>query len=63
MNAIKLIELMQKYTNCPVCGNYKVGNGQGHIISQDKTFTRGCKCGWEIKIHEDGRVIHEKGRK
>lgn len=62
MNAVKLLEIMGKYINCPVCGNDKVGNGQGYVISQDKTFTRGCKCGWEIKVNEDGGVISEKGR-
>lgn len=62
MNALKLIEIMKKYTNCPVCNNDKVGDGQGYVISQDKIFTRGCKCGWEIKVHEDGGVISEKGR-
>lgn len=62
MNALKLIELMQTYKNCPVCNSDKVGDGQGYIASQDKTFKRGCKCGWEIEIHEDRGIVHEKGR-
>jgi iron(III) transport system ATP-binding protein len=52
MNAWETIELINKYASCPNCGNEMIGNGQGAIIVEDTTFTRKCKCGFEITIEE-----------
>ncbi len=41
----------------PRCGNNKIGNGEGGIIIEDDTYTRTCKCGFKIKINEDGKEI------
>jgi iron(III) transport system ATP-binding protein len=57
MNAFKLLEIMPKYENCPRCGSSKVGNGSGKIIIEDDTFTRECKCGFKITVHENGNKI------
>ena len=54
MNAYKLLALISKYEKCPNCGSEIIGNGQGGVIVEDETFTRTCKCGWKIKVDEDG---------
>lgn len=56
MNVLKSVQLMRKYNNCPACGSDKVGNGEGKLIIEDETFYRSCKCGWEVKTDEDGKV-------
>ena len=53
MNAVKAVELMRKYNQCPDCGNDKIGNGQGVLNIEENTFFRSCKCGWSIKIKEE----------
>lgn len=63
MNAFRLIELLDKYKECPVCKSSKVGNGYGFISCGEKVFDRGCKCGWQIQVLENGTIIKEKGRK
>jgi len=57
MNAMKLLDMLYKYNNCPECGNNKIGNGSGAIIVEEDTFTRKCKCGFEITTDEDGKEI------
>lgn len=56
MNMIKTLSLIKKYGNCPACGNGNVANGEGKLIVEDKTFYRNCKCGWEIKTDENGKM-------
>ena len=50
MNAMKSMELLRKYANCPECGSQVLGNGKGTVNITDDTFTRTCKCGWKIRI-------------
>ena len=50
MNMLKSIELMDKYGECPDCGNEMIGNGQGGIVVEDGTFRRFCKCGFDITM-------------
>ncbi|MEW9093972.1 MAG: DUF3797 domain-containing protein [Clostridiaceae bacterium] len=57
MNARMLLTIMPKYNNCPNCGNDKVGDGEGKLIIEDNYFYRECKCGWSIKINEEGKEI------
>lgn len=59
MNALKLLAIMQKHERCPNCGSTTIGNGLGGIIVEDETFTRGCKCGFEITVDEDGNEVIE----
>ena len=55
MNIRKMLDLMKRHDNCPTCGNTYIGNGEGKLIVEDKTFYRSCKCGWEFKVDEDGK--------
>lgn len=57
MDAFETVELLDKYDQCPKCGNDRIGNGQGSLVIEDKTFFRSCKCGWSIKVNEEGEVI------
>ena len=50
MNALKAVELLQKYNTCPDCGSEKVGDGEGLVEIRDEVFKRKCKCGWMVKI-------------
>lgn len=54
MNALKTLELIKKYSDCPLCGNDKVGNGAGKLIVEDDRFYRSCKCGWEVETDAKG---------
>ncbi|EDS77272.1 MULTISPECIES: DUF3797 domain-containing protein [Clostridium] len=57
MEAFKVVSLINKYGNCPVCGNDKVGNGEGTLVVEEDTFKRTCKCGFEIILNEEGEEI------
>ena len=57
MNAGRMLAIMPKYNDCPKCGSDKVGNGEGAIIVEDDTYTRKCKCGFEITVDENGKEI------
>lgn len=57
MNAFKLMDIMKKYEQCPKCGSNTIGKGQGGVIVDDNTFTRSCKCGFKMKVNEDGEEI------
>lgn len=54
MNAMKTLELIQKYSICPLCGNGNIGNGAGKLIVEEHRFYRSCRCGWEVETDEDG---------
>lgn len=62
MNMLKSIELMDKYGECPDCGNEMIGNGQGGIVVEDGTFRRFCKCGFDITTDEDGKILNIKSK-
>jgi len=55
VEAFKVIRPINKYANCPVCGNDKVGNGEGILVVEEDTFKRSCKCGFKITVNEDGK--------
>lgn len=57
MNSFKLIPIMEKFNNCPKCGNDKIGDGEGKLIAEDDIFIRGCKCGFEVILNEDGKEV------
>jgi len=61
MDIDKLLEIMARYEECPVCGSTIIGDGQGGIVVEDKTYTRTCKCGFKITVDEDGKVIVAEG--
>lgn len=59
MNAITVLKLMEKYKNCPDCGNGQIGNGEGALVVEETTFTRKCKCGFKITLNENGQEINK----
>ena len=50
MNGITAVELLEKYSTCPDCGNQKVGDKEGSVEIHENTFKRTCKCGWMVKV-------------
>jgi predicted nucleic-acid-binding Zn-ribbon protein len=50
MKLTRAIELMEKYAECPQCGNGYVGDGEGSLEVTGNVFKRMCKCGWKIEI-------------
>lgn len=52
------IKLMEKYGNCPECGNGRIGNGEGGLVVEENSFERWCKCGWSVLI--DGEEFTEE---
>jgi hypothetical protein len=62
MNAMRTLELIQKYNKCPVCGSDKVGNGAGKLIVEEYKFYRSCKYGWEVETDEYGNEVHNNAR-
>jgi uncharacterized protein (DUF983 family) len=57
LNCLKALNLVEKYSICPQCGNGKIGNGEGKMFVGDTTFSRECKCGWKIKTDENGNEV------
>lgn len=53
MNIKKSIKLMDKYGDCPNCGNIYISNGEGGVIIKDRMFRRFCKCGFDITVDEN----------
>ena len=51
---------MEKYANCPNCGNEYIGNGQGGLQLEEDFLRRWCKCGYDITVSEDGEVLKLK---
>ena len=50
MKLTRSLELMERYTTCPECGNKHIANGEGKLFIEENYFYRSCKCGWEVKI-------------
>lgn len=48
---------MQKFEYCPQCGSNKTGSGEGTLKVSEALFTRACKCGYNVIMHE--RAIQE----
>ncbi|WP_204698942.1 DUF3797 domain-containing protein [Geomicrobium sediminis] len=40
---------MDKYSECPECGNTNLGNGEGELIVTGTSYHRSCKCGWVVR--------------
>ena len=59
MNYKVSMELINRYADCPKCGNEHIGNGQGGLIVDDDIFKRWCKCGFEIIINEKEYIYLE----
>lgn len=57
MNINDSLELMEKYAECPKCGNDKLGNGEGTLNIEDIVFERTCKCGYLVKVDKRIKVI------
>lgn len=55
MECTKLMKVLSKYAKCPLCKNKYIVNGQGILVVDETTFTRTCKCGFNINI--DGKDI------
>lgn len=49
MDFRKALELLQKYNECPKCGNDEIGNGEGTLEVDEDKFVRTCKCGWKVE--------------
>jgi hypothetical protein len=52
VNVIKSLKLMNKYSECPLCGSTAIGNGEGALIIEGEIFTRSCKCGWRVEVKD-----------
>jgi transcription elongation factor Elf1 len=50
MDALKAVELLKKYNQCPACGNENVGDKEGTVEIHEDVFKRTCKCGWMVRI-------------
>lgn len=57
MDVRKLLSIMPKYEVCPKCGSDKLGNGYGKLIVEDSYLERGCKCGYVVRVDEEGKEI------
>lgn len=57
MNYENTLKLMEKYANCPICSNDKIGNGQGGLIIDEDTLTRFCKCGFYTSVDENNNEV------
>lgn len=56
----KLLYIMKTYEQCPNCGSSTIGNGQGGIFVESNTYTRTCKCGFNITVDENNNEIITK---
>lgn len=60
MRAEKVALLLSRYETCQKCQNRAIGNGEGKLVIEDYYFFRSCKCGWFIKVNENGLDIRER---
>ena len=52
MKLDQVIKLMEIYGECPICKNNLIGYKEGDFIVDEYSFTRRCKCGYEVTIKE-----------
>lgn len=57
MNIDESSKLMTQYSDCPECGNNRVGGDMGKLIIENDIFFRSCRCGWEVTV--DRRIKHK----
>lgn len=60
MNAMKMVELLRKYSKCKDCGSDALGNGAGSVVVTDNTFKRTCKCGWSVEVNDSDKPLEGK---
>ena len=52
MKLKEVIKLIEIYGECPICKNNLIGYKEGDFIIDEHSFTRKCKCGYEVTIKE-----------
>ena len=52
MRLNQVIKLIEIYGECPICKNNLIGYKEGDFIVDEYSFTRRCKCGYEVTIKE-----------
>lgn len=54
MTIMDLVNLTNKYGECPKCGCNTIGNGTGTIEADTEIgyFKRTCQCGWSVEVKE-----------
>ena len=57
MDIKTVTRIMDKYIECPICSNDKLGKNNGGLIIEENTFERNCRCGFRIIIDSDENVV------
>ena len=52
MKLDQVIKLMEMYGECPICKNNLISCKKDDFIVDEHSFTRKCKCGYEVTIKE-----------
>ena len=52
MKLDQVIKLMEMYGECPICKNNLISCKKDDFIVDEHSFTRRCKCGYEVTIKE-----------
>ena len=52
MKLKEVIKLIEIYGECHICKNNLIGCKKDDFIIDEHSFTRRCKCGYEITIKE-----------
>ena len=52
MKLKEVIKLMEIYGECPMCKNNLIGCKKDDFIVDEHSFTRRCKCGYEVTKKE-----------
>ena len=52
MKLKEVIKLMEIYEECPICKNNLIGCKKDDFVVDEHSFTRRCKCGYEVTIKE-----------
>lgn len=56
MKLRKAMELIEKYSDCPNCGNDMIGKGAGAMVIDHATFMRSCSCGFKVIVDMEGEA-------
>ena len=52
MKLKEVIKLIEIYGECPICKNNLIGCKKDDFTVDEHSFTRRCKCGYEVTIKE-----------
>ena len=52
MKLDQVIKLMEIYGECPICKNNLISCKKDDFTVDEHSFTRKCKCGYEVTIKE-----------